>query len=395
MLENIEIIPYEEDFQTLVYQFEKNSAVEIGKSFPESLVKTTTKFNLRFSAKASSFAKSVILIALNRTTHEVIGTVQGVMKNVFYAESEIKILHVFGLKVHQDFAGQGLGTKLIISMEKAAKVIGVSKIYVKVPLGNYRLLRYFQSKLGFKEVSVVSVVVIQDMQLDLKVKEIGKEEAKKKSFEFYKDKDMVPLDFDEIFESPAYIGTFILEYGQEFIGASLWNVSYYSEVEVNRVVIDVKYIRNPILYSSILVACLLFLISYLFLSYFLYFSFDDYAFKITSFAVSLLFFMFQIKTFFSIIKYTQQCRAPFLPRHKIFGVFYSTSLHGKGEKFKSLISHMGKIKPCQYCSFEYHEEDVFSTIFKFEDFCKLNLQKNLDNTPVFSWNKRGFVDPRD
>ena len=224
---------------------------------------------------------------------------------------------------------------------------------------------------------------------------ISSERACSMTSEFYKGKDLALLDFTEIFTSPAYIGSYIIEIDKEYVGASVWNISYYSEVEINKVLVNVKYLRDRNWFTLIVLVMIFGILGYLAIWYAFYEYFEDNYAKITEFTVALYVFFLLFKAYAVIIKYMRQARTIYKPRVKVFGVFYSNSLQSKLEQFNSLLQHMASVSGCEYCTFEFHEDDIYSEIFKHEEFCKRYLQKNLNGEPVYKWNKRMFVDPRD
>ena len=394
-LEEIEIANYQEDYEKLIIQFEQESAIEIGEGFPLSRISTATVFHQRYSSRTNAFAWSQILIALNKNTHEVVGTVHGTVRTVYQNDTQIKILHVFGLKIHPDFDKHGLSTKLIVHMEDIAKSIGIDMVFVKIPDRSLRTNKLFVNKLGFKEVGSASMAVVKSPCFNTSVVKISAERAREMTDQFYKGKDLALVDFLEIFNSPAYIGTYLLEVDKEYIGASLWNISYYSEVEINKVLVNVSYIRHRYWFPLIVLALILTIIACFAIWYGIYEYFEDNYAKVIVFTVGLYLFFWIIKAYWVIINYLIQARTIYKPRVKVFGVFYSNSLETKVDLFNLLLQHLPCASSCEYCIFEFHQDDICSDIVKNEDYCKRYLQKNLDGTPVSKWNKNMFVDPRD
>lgn len=396
ILDLIEIRPYEEDYDALLKDFEKVSATNLSQSFPKSFIKTSTGFYHRFSDKSKLFEWSEIYMVLDKNTHEILGTGQMALKTITLAGEQEKIMMLSGIKIHPEVQKQGIGHKLVTFMHKKAKDMGVSKIVVKLSSGNRTAIRFFMTKLSYQDVSYVSVVVINNPKTSNEVINISKEEAQKNTEKFYDGKDQSMKSYKGIFDSPAYLGSFKLEKGTEFIGGSLYNVSYYSEVEITKIILDRKYLLNNTYYYSILIGIFLILLTEFLAGYWAYnYYFEDMPYKIM-FATSLLLVnLIIIQSFSVLFKFCGDLRKTRKPRLKIFGLFYSNSIESKQEIFSTLISHMAGVFPCEYTSIEFHEDDIYNKFLENADFLKIYMQKNLNNTPVFKWNKRHFVDPRD
>ncbi|OMJ79691.1 hypothetical protein SteCoe_20259 [Stentor coeruleus] len=396
ILDLVEIRPYEEDYDNLLKDFEKVSATNLSQSFPKSFIKTSTVFYHRFSDKSKLFEWSQIYMVLDKNTHEILGTGQMAMKTITLAGEQEKIMMISGIKIHPDVQSQGVGSKLVTFMHKKAKDMDVSKIVVKLSSGNRKAIRFFLTKLSYQDASYVSMVVINNPKISDEVKSISKDEGQKRTEEFYNGKDLNLKSYKGIFDSPGYLGSFKLEKGTEFIGGSLYNVSYYSEVEITKIILDKKYLLNNTYYYLILIVIFLILLTEFISGYWAYnYYFEDMPYKIM-FATSLLLVnLIIIQSFSVLFKFCGDLRKLRKPRLKIFGLFYSNSIESKQEIFYTLINHMAAVVPCEYTSIEFHEDDIYNKFLENADFLKIYMQKNLNNTPVFKWNKRHFVDPRD
>ena len=273
--------------------------------------------------------------------------------------------------------------------------MNITSVIAKVGLNNHSAMKFFQTKKRFEQVGIISMIIIKNPLKNDSVTQLSTDKAIELTSKFYEEKDMRPLEYKGIFDSPAYIGTYIIHKGDEFVAASLWNISYYGEVEISKVIIDAKYLKNNFIHFLIQIALLAVIFLYLLVWYLLYEYFEERSIKITLFSAAALLMIFAMKSYFTLIKYIRQSRMKFKPRVKIFGVFYSTTIENKKDVFFKLLDHMAAIDDYEYCSFEFHEEDVYFNMFQNEDFCRAYLQKNLDKTKPFTLNKRMFIDPRD
>jgi N-acetylglutamate synthase-like GNAT family acetyltransferase len=390
----IEIKPYEEDYERLMIDFEKSSALEIGEDFPESQVKTATAFHQKYSSKSKLYEWSEIIMVIERSTQNIIGTAQMLLKTAYFGDVLTKFIQVTAIKVHPEYQKQGIGHRIIKYIERKAKNLGVFRIYAKIDSNNKKAINFFRTKLKYTQCSISSVMIVPNHVVSPNASKILKEMAIKYTKEFYSTKDMALSNYNEIFDSPAYIGSYILHKNNEYIGGSIWNLSYYSEIELTQVIISAKYIKNDLYYRLFCVFFITVTLLYLYLWYYFYKYFEDNSFKILEFTLFLFFGFFTMKTALDILKYARQARTTYKPRVKLFGLFYSNSLENKKDMLNEFLSHVASCEKSEYTSFEYNEEDVYSK-FLAEDYLKIYYQKNLDSNLTYKWNKRQFIDPRD
>ena len=335
------------------------------------------------------------MLAFDKSTKDLVATVQIVEKSGYFSNEQTKFLQITGLKTHSEYRNQGIASELINFIEQKAKSLGIFKIFVKLNCENYKAQKLFKGKFEYEQVSMISVVIIPDPIPSPSVQKLLLEQALKYTKNFYLDKDLALANFEEIFESPAYLGSFIIEKNNEFLGGSLWNLSYYSEVELCQVFVDIKYIKNNFWFRILCFAFVLSIFLYFFAWYLVYRLIEENQIKILVFSIAS-YITFQVfKVYMVAVKYLKQARKTFKPRTKVFGIFYSNTLETKKEWLFEFLSHMNAVFPCEYSSIEFNEDDVYRSAFKNEDFLKVYFQKNLDGSQVFKWNKRHFIDPRD
>ncbi len=96
-----------------------------------------------------------------------------------------------------------------------------------------------------------------------------------------------------------------------------------------------------------------------------------------------------------IYTYLKDFRKVDKPRMRIFGLFYTNSIESKQDMLNVLLRHLAAVTENKYTAFEYNEDDLYSKFIKEKDYEKVYLQKNINRSQVFKWNKRHFVDPRE
>lgn len=391
----INIVKYHEDYDSVLKQFEQSSAAEIGEEFPYTLIKSSTKFNFRFSSKYETYSEYEIILGLDKKTSEVLATAIFSTKTVSLNEIDTKIVQILVIKVHPEVRHLGIGSKLLRFIQKQSVNKGVPVLVAKLNYGSSFAYKLFIDKFSFSEASCVKMTIISDPEICENVLSVDKEKALKMISEFYRKKDGFPLDFEKIFESKAYLGTFMLMKGEEYVAASVWNVSFFSDVRISQVVLDESFLIDNKKYSAAWACMMLCVFGFFFVWKWVYDYFEDKAYKITAFILFLFFGFYLCQWIFVISKYLRQLRALPKPRLRIFGVTYNNSLEPKKSLLTSLFNHLATLYPNEYTSFEFHEDDIFNSIFPLYSFRKQFIQKNLQNSIVFKWTKRHFIDPRE
>lgn len=391
----INIIKYHEDFDTILKEFEKSSAIEIGEAFPYTHIKSATKFNFRFSSKYESYNHSEILLGLDKKTSEILATAIYSIKTMPLGGELIKTIQILVIKVHPEVRHSGIATKLLRFIEKQAVKSGIPVLVAKLNYGSSFAHKLFFNKFAFTETSCVKMSLINDPEACDDVVKVDKRQAVEMISEFYCKKDAFPEDFLKIFESPAFLGTFMLKKDEDYVAASLWNVSHYSEVQISHVIFDKKYLKDNFSYVRAWTVMMLTMCFFCYLWKWVYDYFDEKPYKITSFILFLFFGFYLFQWFLTIAQYLRKIRSTPKPRLRIFAVCYNNSLEAKKSQLTSLFKHMASLHENEYTSFEYHEDDIFHSIFPLYSFRKVFMQKNLQNSLVFKWNKRHFIDPRE
>ena len=379
----INIVKYEEDYDKILKEFEVSSANEIGLEFPLCFIKTCTKFNNRFSSKCETYEKSFIYLGLDKETQEVLATLIFVLKEFELGGKKEKFVQVTTLKVHPEVRRNGIAYEMMKFVEKKAARMGVVYLLCKMNYGNRPAQELFVKKFGFREVSSVKMVTLGDNGKEIKdsdVRLIEKEEALEKMKLFYQHKDYFPEDFKKILDSPAYMGTYIKSQDSEWVCASLWNTSYYSDLSITQVLSFNTL--SPSLKTTFYFTLFLSLLSILFLTFFysIYTYLTEKAYKITIFSLFLLISVFSVQWLSTLIKYFRQSQSLPSPRLKVFGICYNNTIEKKKKLLLNLLSHISLINKCDYTSFEFHEDDVYSSLFAEYSFRKFYLGKSLNNS---------------
>jgi GNAT superfamily N-acetyltransferase len=393
----INIVRYEEDFDAILKEFEYSSATEIGEDFPLCYIKSSTKFNFRFSSKGECYKNFEIFLGVDKVTQEVLATLILAAKTFEVGGVSLKTMQITAVKVHPEVRRSGVATALLKFAEKKAIKMGVTSLVAKINHGNIAAGELFVKKFLFREVSSVKMVTFQKQEKvgNKDVKLLSKEEGLRRTQEFFCGKDYFPDDFEKIFTSGAYLGTFLISNENEWISASLWNSSYYSELEVSQVLIDKRFLVDNKLYARVVSLLLLVIAGYFYICKAIYYYFTEKAYQITFFSVFFLLSIFLFQWVSVIYKYFKQARRKEKPRLKIFGVCYNNSIDRKRPSLKNLFQFMSSSLENEYTSFEFHENDIYDQIFPDYSFRKAYLQKSLKNSLIFNWNKRHFVDPRE
>lgn len=394
----INIVKYEEDYDRILKEFELSSANEIGLEFPLCYIKTCTKFNKRFSSKCETYEKSFIYLGLDKETQEVLATLIFVLKEFAIGGHKEKFVQVTTLKVHPEVRRNGIARELMKFVERKAVKMGVVYLVCKMNYGNRPAQELFVKRFGFREVSSVKMVSLGENGKEIKdpeVRLIDKEEALEKIKSFYQHKDYFPEDFKKILDSPAYMGTFVKTQGSEWVCASLWNTSYYSDLIISQVL--TFNTLSPSLKTTFYFTLSVLLLSILFLTFFysIYTYLTEKAYKITIFSLFLLLSVFLVQWLSTLIKYFRQSQALPSPRLRVFGICYNNTIEKKKPLLLNLLNHISCLNKCDYTSFEFHEDDVYASLFAEYSFRKFYLGKSLNNSIVFNWNKRHFIDPRE
>lgn len=391
----INIIKYHEDYDKILKEFEQSSAIEIGEGFPYTHIKSATKFNFRFSSKYESYGHSEILLGLDKKTSEILATAIYSLKTMPLGGENTKVIQILVIKVHPEVRHTGIATKLLRFIEKQAVKNEIPVLVAKLNYGSSFAHKLFFNKFAFTETSCVKMSLISDSEACDDVVKVDKRQAVEMIKEFYFKKDAFPEDFQKIFDSPAFLGTFMLEKDGEYVAASLWNVSYYSEVQISHVILDKKYLKDNFSYVRAWTVMLFTICIFCYLWKWAYDYFEEKAYKISSFVFFLFIAFHLVQWFFTIAQYLRKIRTSPKPRLRIFAVCYNNSLEPKKPLLKTLFNHLSSIHESEYTSFEYHEDDIFHSIFPLYSFRKIFMQKNVQNSLVFKWNKRHFIDPRE
>ena len=297
--------------------------------------------------------------------------------------------------MHPEVRHLGIGSKLLKFIQKQAVKNEIPLLVAKLNYGSLFTYKFFLGKFSFSEASCVKMTLITDPTHCDNVQSVDKEKALSMISEFYRRKDGFPLDIWKIFDSKAYLGTYSLNKGEEYVAASVWNVSYYSDVRISQVVFDESFLIDNKRYTCVWALVMLLILGFCCAWKWVYDYFEDKPYKITSFILFLCIGFFMCQWVFIISKYLRQIRTPPKPRLRIFGVTYSNSLEPKKTLLTSLFKHLATLHPNEYISFEYHEDHIFNSIFPLYSFRKQFIQKNLQNSLVFKWTKRLFIDPRE
>ena len=218
----IEISEFHEDEDILIKEFEKASAIPIGDTFPFSYIRTCMEFYEKYSSRPRMFEKYRILIARDSKTGNIVGIVNAVLKDVVDGERTVCVAQMFGLKVHHHYKRRGIGTALCSQIEEELKALGAEFIFVKVESSSIRAQVLYLSRLHYRQVFHQRFNILPVSETGTRLKNLGELEAIAKTRESYTEDDMMLSDLENIFKSPHYLGTYLVENQLgEYVGASL------------------------------------------------------------------------------------------------------------------------------------------------------------------------------
>ncbi|CAG9334087.1 unnamed protein product [Blepharisma stoltei] len=399
---NIHIEEYTEEMEPRIFQLEKESAVSVASGFPSSLIKFCTIFHQNYSSRPKQFNNDYrILVAKDTVSGKLIGVINAVIKEAWYNENKIKFAQLFGLKVHEKYQRKGIATLLIRKMNVALKSLGVAIAYAKIESSNIKAWELFANKLQFADCYYQDTWIINP-SLSIKLNQLSVEKAYEMTKNFYDKRDLCNTNLLEIFQSPHYIGTYIVETEKGYAGISLWDSSAYADTFISKVVIDTEKLKsNPIFYQFLWLLAFFSIVLALYYGYFLYFLIGEPILQQIYFLLGLIGLFKYGKSLYKIQKFAKiainQKRSK---KAKTFGFFYQCTEENRRNMLIELTEGLATEAHdhgLDFISFEMKSEDYFTKDFEIYEISgtKNYVQKSISDIELCPWMLHSFVDPRD